>query len=657
MININQERLVMSLFPHLFKPIQVGTITLKNRIVLPALGTNFATSKGYVTPRLIEYYKTRAKGGVGLIIVEGTSVRKDGRGFIFQLSISEDGMIPGLKELTSAIKAEGARVIIQLHHGGRNTDSSISGVQPVAPSSVRSPVGKETPRALSKGEIATLIETFAQCAFRAKEAGFDGVELHGAHEYLISQFLSPYSNFRQDEYGGSPEGRWRFAIEIVEEIRKRTGPDFLISFRISADEYVPQGLKLEETIPIAKALVKAGVDVINVSGGVYETPHLIIPPMPFKQGVHLHLSKAMKAAISVPVIGVGRILTPEFANEAIEKELVDLVAIGRGLVADPNWPIKAMEGRTDEICPCVGCNQGCIDFLMQGRPITCLINPEVGKEKEFAVPSGKSKKVFVIGAGPGGLEATRRLAKRGHKVTLYEKNEELGGQLRLAAMPPAKEELFKALRYLTNEVKRLGVEIKKGKEITSDDIIKAQPEVVIIATGSKPINSGLAGLDQANVVSVEKVLENKINLGSKVVILGGGNTGCEVADYIAEDDREVIVIEMGKKVASDVGPARRYLLMRRLREKRVKFMVNCRIKGIQGDKVLFIREEKDGSRTLRQIDGVDNFINCLGNRSLDCIAVDLEGQVKELILIGDALSPGKLLDAIAEGAKAAISVG
>ena len=638
-------------FENLFSPIDLGPFSIRNRIVMPALGTNLASRRGEVTPQLLEHYRARARGGAGMIIVEGTSVHFSGRGFPFQLNVDHDDLIPGLRELTEAVHNEGARILIQLHHGGRNTDSRISGVQPIAPSAVRSPVGVETPRAMSAAEIENMIDTFASSAVRAKKAGFDGVEVHGAHEYLVSQFMSPYSNFRRDRYGGSPARRLRFAREIVQCIRAETGPDFLISFRISGDEYVPKGMHIKDSIAAAKSLVNAGVDVIDVSGGVYETPHLIISPMVLKQGVHIHLSEQMKKEIKVPVIGVGRINTPGFAERVLSENKADLVAMGRAFVSDPEWPRKTREGRTQEIRRCLGCNQGCIDFLMAGRPITCTYNPSVGRDKEYAiVKTSHPKRVAVLGGGPAGLEAARVMSRMGHEVILYEESDRLGGQVVLAGMLPGKRDFHHVITYYENTLKRLDVTIRLGEKVDSEGVLAQKPDVVIVATGSVTMIPDIPGIENPNVLSVRQVLMDGKEVGKHVVVLGGGNTGSEIAEHLSQRGHTVSILEMGNKIAADIGPARRYLLMRRLRENKVRNYLLCRIKSLHPDRVLYIRQTADGHRSLRELAGVDTFVNALGMRARDDLARELAGRVEKLFVIGDALHPGKILDAVAEGA-------
>ena len=642
------------LLKKLFEPLSIGPITLSNRIVMPALGTNFAGSKGEVTPRLIHHYQARAAGGAGLIIVEGTAVHQTGRGFLYQLSIDRDELIPSLKQLVQAVQGQGAKIFIQLHHGGRNTNSRISGTQPWAPSAVPSPVGQETPKAMSLEEIQEIIRAFLEGARRAREAGFDGVELHGAHEYLLSQFLSPYSNFRKDAYGGSLENRLRLSREIIQGIRKEQGEKFLISFRISGDELVSKGMHLPESLKAARALTGYGADLINVSGGVYETPHLIIPPAPFPQGVHLPLAESMKKALSVPVIGVGRILHPEFAEAVLNSGQADLVAIGRGLIADPDWPQKARTGRFGDIRFCVGCNQGCIDFLMAERPITCLYNPGVGKDREFSfLPARQPGTMVVVGAGPAGLEAAVTLDEMGHRVYLFEKRDRLGGQVKTALIAPGKSEFQEIIRYYQRKLEKSGIQLFLNTKPTIETILDLTPDFVVIATGSVPIDPDLPGLQGEEVLSIETALTQPEKVGEKVVVLGGGNAGCEVADYLSLSGRKVTIMEMGNRMARDCGPARRYLLMRRLRENKVKNFIRCRIKSLSPGQVTYIREEKDGRRSMRHLNGLDTFVNALGVKSNDILAAPLKAIGIQVDIIGDALSPGKILDAVAEGARAA----
>jgi 2,4-dienoyl-CoA reductase-like NADH-dependent reductase (Old Yellow Enzyme family) len=365
------KRTMHPTFTQLFSPLMVKHLTLKNRICMSPLGTNFATARGEVTQRLLDHYEARARGGAGLVIVEGTWVHPSGKTFVNQLGAYDDSLIPGLETLARTIKAHGAVSILQLHHGGRQADPKISGSQPLAPSALACPISRVVPKEMSLQEIAVIEEAFIEAARRARDAGFDGVEFHAAHEYLISEFLSPYTNKRTDDYGGSLENRLRLILEILHGARQRLGADFIVSVRMNGDDYIPDGLTLVDAVQIAKALETGGVDLLNVSGGVYVTPHLIISPLPLGPGVHLHLSAAIKRAVTIPVIGVGRITTPEFAEQALAEGKADLVALGRALLVDPDWPRKAYEDRVTDIRPCLGCNQGCIDRLLRQNDITC----------------------------------------------------------------------------------------------------------------------------------------------------------------------------------------------------------------------------------------------------------------------------------------------
>ena len=647
------------MFEKLFEPLPVGSFRLPNRIVMPAMGTNLATPRGEATQRLIQHYRARAEGGAGLVIVEGTTVHPTGKGFFYQLGIDRDDLIPSLTRLASEIHETGALTLIQLHHGGRNTDSDISGRQPWAPSPVRSPVGRETPREMTRDDIEEIILAFTEGACRARDAGFDGVELHGAHEYLISQFLSPYSNFRTDSFGGSLENRLRFAREIIQSIRSRLGEEFLLSFRISGDEYVPRGLHLRDSLEIAQHLVAWGINIINVSGGVYETPHLIIPPLPIKEGVHLHLAQAMKQVLKIPVIGVGRINQPQFAEKVLQEGRVDLVAIGRAFLADPDWPRKARSGSLSHIRRCVGCNQGCIDFIMANRPIACLYNPTVGKDKDFSLkPTERSGRVVVVGAGPAGLEAATALSGMGHQVYLLERSAELGGQLKLAGMAPGKAEFKEIIRYYDYNLRKSDIRVYMNTEADLPEIKALDPDWVVLATGSNPVDPEGLGVESsgARLVSIFDALTRPHILGDCILICGGGNAGCEVADFLSSLGKQITIMEMGNRIARDLGPARRYLLIRRLREQGVKNLMRCRLKTLSNDQVTYLREEKDGHRSLWSLTGFDNYVNALGVKSSDRLGRLLRAEGIRVHLIGDALSPGKILDAVAEGAQAARAI-
>ena len=644
----------------LFEPCELGRFELPNRIVMAPMGSNLATVKGEVTEQLIDHYRARAEGGAGLIVIEGTSVHGSGRGYPRQLSAADDSFLEGLRALAEAIHKAGARVLLQLHHGGRNTDPRISGRPPLGPSPIRSPVGQYTPESMSLDQIELMVEAFGRAAERAREAGFDGVELHGAHEYLIHQFMTPYCNQRTDGYGGELENRLRFPLEIIGRIRRRL-KESLLSFRLSGSDHVAGGLTVDETEEMARRLKAAGVDLISVTGGVFETPQLLIPPLDTPHGTHLELASRIREATGGPVAGVGRITSPAMAELALKRGQVDLVACARAFLADPGWPAKARTGEWRTIRRCVGCNQGCIDYFFAGYPITCLYNPRAGHDSELALrPAKKKRAVVVVGAGPAGLEAARVLDLMGHRVTLLEQEERIGGQVNLALRPPGKGEFKQVIDYYTQALARSRVELMLGIRAGPETIRDLSPEAVVVATGALPLEDSMKGLPGPNTFSAHQVLGGKVQAGDKVVILGGGNVGLETAHLLLSLGRKVTVIEMGRQIGQDLGPARRYLLMRRLRELKLRRMVNCRVRRIHSDRVSFIRTKDNGQRVYQELTGVDTFINALGVRPLDDLALELEeeGTIprERVLLVGDALNPGKILDAVTEGARSGLRI-
>jgi len=545
----------------LFQPFKLGTVELPNRIVMPPMGTMLAERGGAVSRRLIAYYARRAEGGAGLIIVEICAVDPVQVTSPHQLKISDDSFIPGLAELVRAVKERGARVAAQIHHPGRQTSSRATGVQPVAPSPIPCPLIREMPRELTREEIAEIIERFAQGARRAREAGFDAVEFHGAHGYLICQFLSPFSNKRTDEYGGDVERRARFALEIVRRTREVVGPDYPLIFRLSAEEPVPGGLTLEETRAIARMLEEAGVDCISVSAGNYAVMERVVQPMLLPLGYLVPLAAEIKKAVRVPVITAGRINDARFAERVLRDGKADLIAMGRPLLADPDLPRKSREGRYGEVRKCIACNT-CMDLVFRRPPIACLMNPEVGREEEMETPAPVSRKVLVLGAGPAGLEAARVARLRGHEVTLWEEAPEPGGRWSWLISPYIKDRL--------KELRRLGVRVELGREAAPEAIASFRPDAVIATMPSSPVVPDIPGIEGENVLRADDVVEGRKEVSGKAVILGGGNIGCETALYLARRGVEVSLVEAGVRLGSGVEPLTRKLVIEELRRHGVK---------------------------------------------------------------------------------------
>jgi len=452
----------MTVFNNLIAPIKIGNVEIRNRGVMPSMVTNYCNEDGSVTDRFIAYHEARAKGGVGLIIVEAAFVDPIGKGFTKQIGIDNDRLIPGLKKLTDQIHKHGAKIAIQIYHGGRQANEMVTCQPLVAPSAIPCPVMQSMPKELSVGEIKELINKFADGAERAKKAGFDAIEIHGAHGYLINQFLSPNSNHRTDEYGGSLENRRRFPLEVLEAVRNRVGDDFPIIYRITTDEFLPDGLVIEDTAEFSKVLVKNGINAINVSGSTYAAGRTSSGSDDIL-GVYVENANVIKQAINsaVPVIVANRIKTPQFADEVIGNGKSDMIATGRALISDADFYQKVQNGSADEIRTCLSCNH-CISELMAGVPISCLQNPLTGNELDYdlAMQTETNKKVLVVGGGPGGMEAAVIAAGKGHLVTLCEQSDHLGGNVIPGSKPPYKFELLAAIDYLKTMLKKYDVTVK-----------------------------------------------------------------------------------------------------------------------------------------------------------------------------------------------------
>lgn len=567
-------------FKVLFSPIRIGNMEVPNRFVVPPMGTNLANPDGTVGQQFIDYWVARAKGGWGLLIVEITAIDPLGKAIPYQPGLWDDSFIPGFKKLVDTVHRYGAKIAVQLHHAGRQTSSQITGKQPVAPSPVPCLVSKEMPRELSTDEVYELIGKFGDAAMRAREAGFDAVEVHGAHGYLIAQFMSLHSNKRVDEFGGMFHNRIRFPVEIIKDIRRKVGGSYPIIFRMSADEKVTGGRTVGESRAAARVMEDAGVDALHVSIGVYGSMQYIVAPADVPPGYILPDAEEIKKAVSVPVIGVGRINDPVLAKDAILTGKADLLAWGRQSLADPETPNKVAAGLIDEISPCIACNQGCIGYIFNPNKIkaTCLVNPFCGREGKMKIqPATSKKKVVIVGGGPGGLEAAWIAAARGHRVILFEKDSVPGGQFRVGAIAPAKQDIAKAISFYTHMGKKYGVEYRFGVEAKAEQIIEENPDVVIIATGAVPDILDIPGVDNPRVVTSSEILLGLKDPGTRVLIIGGGMVGSETADLLSEHGHEVTIVEMLPEIGRDVQEAVRYFLFKRLEEKRVTVYTNTKV--------------------------------------------------------------------------------
>jgi 2,4-dienoyl-CoA reductase-like NADH-dependent reductase (Old Yellow Enzyme family)/thioredoxin reductase len=640
----------MTQFKSLFSPFKIGNIELKNRIVMPPMATHFADFDGSVNDRHIAYYVERARGGVGYITSEHTGVLKQGRAFPNMALIDADQQIPSFKKLVEAIHQESGKIVIQINHAGRQTSSSVTGSPIVAPSAIPCPVRNEMPKKLSQEEIQKIVDAFGEAARRVKETGADGVEIHMAHGYLLNQFLSPFSNQRTDEYGGDPERRMKMAIEVLRTVRNQVGPDFTILCRLSADEYVEGGLKLKDTQEIAKALERSGTDALHISACVAASGYLNHPPYYAEEGIFAHLAQGIKSVVSIPVIAVGRIRTPELANKILEERKADLISMGRALIADPYLPLKALEGRADDIVPCISCNR-CIQSIRKGA-LQCAVNPETGREDIFKLKkTDHPKKIWIIGGGPAGMKAAEIAALRGHQVTLYEKDGNLGGRFLLAAIPPQKQILKDFIDQLIRQLKKLPVKIVLGKSFTLASLKRGRPEVVILATGAKSFFPPIDGIRESKAISVEDVLSGSIPLGRKVLVVGGGGIGSEVADHLSEDGKEVTLIEMREGIALDLVGHLQHFLNKRLREKGVQILVNTKATRFEREGLWV--EDPQG---IRKLEGFDSMVISLGSIPNNELVESLKGKVPEVYVVGDASKPREVMEAVFEGEEIALKV-
>lgn len=637
-------------FEKIFEPIKINSMEMKNRFGMAAMGTGLCVGmRGYVSQRLNDYYEARARGGTGLIIVENAMVDwENGRNSDSVMSADDDRFIPGLAELAGTIKNHGACACLQLNHCG--AQARIDG-QKVAPSALPHPTG--IPRALTSEEITGLVGLYAAAALRAKRAGFDAVELHGAHRYLIAEFISPETNKRTDEYGGDCAGRARFLIEILRAIRENVGSDFPVWTRMNAREKGIKGqLTLEDAREIARMAQAAGADAIDVSAWGADTPGQ-------KPGDILHLAAAIKGAVTVPVMAVGGRITPELAEQAIRENKIDIALVGRGLIADADFAGKVAEGRVEDIRPCIGCWE-CIPeehhvgsgAWKQTESIRCTVNASMGHEREFEItPAASPRCVVIVGGGPAGMEAARVAALRGHQVILFEKSAELGGLLPLAALAPGKQYSAALYQYLSTQLVKLQVDIRLGTEASADAILALKPDTVIIATGAEPAVPGIPGLAEGliagRVVQAIDVLAGKAEAGERIIVLGGALVGCETAQILASKCKKVTVTRRGPHMATGLSFPLRQALLGRLAAMGVDLRPSVRYKALNNDG-LVITNADGGEETIP----TDMIVLASGSTPRTELSKLLEGRVPEIRCIGDCVEARGIREAIQEGSLA-----
>ena len=633
----------------LLKPIKIGSITVKNRFVMPAMESGLTTPEHTFSDASIAYFAKRAEGGFGLQISDYMGVRPDGIGVKNEAALWDDSFIPAHRKLTDAVHSEGGILFAQLHHQGMLCSRNVTGLAVKGPSAIASAKHLEPVEAFTTQECYELIEAFGDAALRAKKSGFDGVEVHAAHFYLIGQFLSKYANKRVDEFGGSVEGRFRFAKLVIENIRKKCG-DYPVLFRISAEEFLDGGNTTDDCVIYAMLAEEAGADAIHVSTGSGLGGNIVAPQF-FQPGFNASAAQRVKEVVSVPVIAVGRINDPILAEQLVRSGKADMVTLGRQSVCDPEFPRKLAEGRSDEIFHCAGCMQRC--YYGKGCEetdvgISCILNPFSGKENRWTLkPAPESKKIIIAGAGVAGLEAAWILAKRGHRVTVLEKQSQPGGNFRLAAVPPYKTEFAKAVHTYWTLGRKYGVEFRFKCTATAESILSENPDEVILATGAKPLVPRIPGIDPEKLTFAGDILSGKtIVSGKKVLIMGGGLVGCELAEFLNLYHNRVTIVEMQDGLAKEDVARNRVVLLERLRQAGTEALTGTKIVSILEDGI--VAEQAGETKEIR---GFDVLVMALGYRNHNPLEEPLKATFSNVHVIGDAARARNAKFAVYEGAK------
>lgn len=647
------------IFPKLFEPGYIGKVRIKNRIIKAATYTGFAAPGGFVTNRMAEHYRELAAGGTGLIIVEMAYVDDiASAAWPNQLGAANLSHVPGLSWLATVIKESGAKACLQISHCGGQRRSGLPPVKAVSriPSEgvyMRGTLGigwrlqygrGYAPQEITFEEIQDLIKDFGDAALRAKTCGFDMVEFHACHGYLLSSFLSPSNNMRNDWYGGSLNNRMRVLLQIVEDVQEKCGSDYPISVRLNGSDYMtdPPGIEIEETIEVAEALEKAGVHTIHVSGGTVPTIHKLTSPSCMPSAIHAWASEAIKRVVTIPVVASGAITTPEIAEGILKERKCDFVGLARPLLADPYWPEKAKLNRLEDINSCIRCCDGCFGRRAYRGQVSCTTNVRLGREDEPRIEvTAKAKKVVVVGGGPSGLEAARVAALSGHQVTLYEKRK-LGGWLIEASVPEFKADFRNLLSYQYNQIRKFGVNIIE-KEATIDNLSGNHFEAIIVATGSTPAIPRVRGTEKSIVLQAVAVLGGA-RTGQNIIVVGGGSVGCETALYLAEQGKRVTLIEMRDAIATDFDSSTRGGFFEKVRSTDLEICVNTKLEEITDGGI--IASDRSGRLIEFQCESV---ILAVGMRANDGLIKALENSNLEFTPVGDCVEPRSLYDAVHEG--------
>ena len=648
----------------LFSPIRVGSVTLKNRIYSSGHAEAMAEN-GRPGDRLTRYHEAKARGGCALTIFGGSSsVHPSSPAAAWkQIANHDDAIIPAYRALADAVHAHGCLVFTQLTHMGRRAQADGEEADVLlAPSQIPERVHRDVPHELEAEQIAELVRAFGEAARRCRDAGLDGIELSMAHNHLIDQFWSPLFNQRQDGYGGSLDNRMRFGMEVLQETRRRAGRDFVVGARISGDEFTKGGLTAADMAEIARGLAASGlVDFLSIIGGgahTYELQAAAVPNMSYATGVFVPLAAAIKqAAPGMPIFHASRIVDPAHADRVVTEGRIDVVGMTRALIADPDLPRKARDGRLDDIRTCVGANEGCIDRIYQGKPVTCVQNPATGRERELGEVqrAATPRKVVVVGGGVAGLEAARMAAVRGHRVVLFEKTAELGGQVLLAARAPARAEYAGIVRFLAAQALKLGVELRLSREATASAVLAEHPDAVVVATGSHPFLPPVPGGDGKHVVTDRDVLAGEAKVGANVIVVDDVHTqqALSTAELLLTQGKRVEVISPLFYVGQDIGVTSIAPLYKRLFTGGVVLTPGTELRAVEGSAVIVANVY---SGLERRIEGVDTVVLSAGSRSTDSLYRALKGQVRDLYAVGDCVAPRGVHQAILDATRVARAI-
>lgn len=642
------------LLKNITQPIKFGPVEIKNRFIVSPMVMNFCTEDGMCTERFAAYHETRAKGGWGLIITEDFAVTPKGKGYDFLPGLWKDEQIEGYKELTDRVHKHGAKIYAQIYHAGRQTSAEITGCQPEAPSAIECPAKREIPHELTTEEVKKLVTCFGDAALRAKKAGFDGVMVHGAHGYLINQFLSSYSNKRVDEYGGCFFNRVRFLMEIIADIRSKVGDDFGVDLKLSGQERVPEGMTIVDTMTVAKMAEAAGVNSINISSGVYATGYTQVQPSVFGHGWLLDDAAAVKQVVSIPVTVVGRVNDALYADAILESGKVDAVYMGRASLADPDMPNKVQAGNFEGVVRCTACLQGCVTNLGKRHSAQCVVNPRLGFESEYDLsPVQNPKTVWIAGGGPSGAEAAIVAKQRGHNVVLFEQSNQLGGNFKAASIAPYKGELTTFISWQRHTLDEMGIDVRLNTELTPELVKAGNPDIVLIASGSDVARPPIPGIDRPFIHTAVEALYGQCEAGQKIAVIGGGLVGGECAHFFASHGCDVSVFEfLPEIIKEEVDDIKRFV-KKDLKDFNADIHINTKVNSINEDKTITYENAEEGIVTTEQFDAI--FI-ATGRRSVNTLEEALKDCGSEVISIGDALKVVDGYAAIRNGYETALAL-